>query len=80
MASAYSDTQWSELITGAKQEIRLLDAKNLTSSVEGLESSIASYIDHTQLRLDATEDQIRQLCSEARKEKFAVSVSLHSPR
>ena len=33
--------------------------------------NIAHYIDHTLLKLDATEDQIRQLCAEAAKYGFA---------
>jgi deoxyribose-phosphate aldolase len=34
-------------------------------------NNIASYIDHTQLRPEATDEQIKQLCNEARTYKFA---------
>lgn len=35
-------------------------------------SDVAKYIDHTNLKLDATETDISNLCGEARKYGFAV--------
>ncbi len=48
-------------------------ATRLTSSLGGIpeDPSIASMIDHTLLKPDATHDQIAQLCYEARKYEFA---------
>lgn len=45
--------------------------KGLVSSLT-LES-LAKTVDHTLLKLDATEAQIDALCEEAKKDKFAVS-------
>jgi hypothetical protein len=36
--------------------------------------AVAKYIDHTLLKLDATEDQIHKLCEEAKQEQFAVRI------
>jgi deoxyribose-phosphate aldolase len=41
------------------------------SGLDGYDMSIASYIDHTILKADATEDEIKTLCEEARNYKFA---------
>ena len=48
-------------------------ASRLTSSLGGIpeDLSIARLIDHTLLKPDATQDQIAQLCFEARKYEFA---------
>jgi deoxyribose-phosphate aldolase len=47
-------------------------AERLTSTVGVIpDKSLASYIDHTLLKPDATPDQIAQLCFEARKHGFA---------
>ena len=38
----------------------------------------AKYIDHTLLKLDATEEQIDQLCEEAKKYNFKVDVPVRN--
>ncbi|MFW9991096.1 MAG: deoxyribose-phosphate aldolase [Candidatus Odinarchaeota archaeon] len=39
--------------------------------VTGFDTNLAQYIDHTLLKPDATEEQIRKLCEEAKQYKFA---------
>ena len=41
------------------------------SGINGYDMNLTKYIDHTNLRADATEDEIRTLCEEARKFSFA---------
>lgn len=54
-------------------EVVSAGASRLTSSLGSIpeDPHIAKLIDHTLLKQDATEDQIAQLCYEARKYKFA---------
>ncbi len=55
------------------QRVMKAGAARITSSVGALphDAGLASYIDHTLLKPDATDDQIAQLCYEARKYNFA---------
>lgn len=39
--------------------------------VKTKQQSIASYIDHTLLKPDSTQDQVKQICYEAKQQKFA---------
>jgi deoxyribose-phosphate aldolase len=55
------------------QEVVNAGASRLTSTLGNVDvgPGIAQYIDHTLLKPDATQDQIAQLCYEARKHGFA---------
>jgi deoxyribose-phosphate aldolase len=55
------------------QEVVNAGASRLTSTLGNVEvgAEIAKMIDHTLLKPDATQDQIAQLCYEARKHRFA---------
>ncbi len=55
------------------QRVMNAGAARITSSVGTLphDADLAGYIDHTLLKPDATDDQIAQLCYEARKYNFA---------
>ena len=74
MASAYTDQEWSALAKEARIEINLPPKEPVQLAFEDPPQPISRYIDHTLLKLDATPEQIRQLCQEARGEKFAVSL------
>ena len=49
-------------------------ASRITSEtgINGYDMNLAQFIDHTNLRADATEEEIKQLCEEAEKFNFAV--------
>ena len=55
------------------QEVVNAGASRLTSTLGNVDvgTGVAKYIDHTLLKPDATQDQIAQLCYEARKYNFA---------
>ena len=71
--------EWSQIIKTAQWDVKnsLQERQNLP--LHKLDGPIAKYIDHTQLKLDATESQIESLCDEARKADFAVSNHLKHP-
>jgi len=79
MSKPKDDLEWTQIIETAQRIVKnsLQERQNLPSYE--LHGPIAKYIDHTQLKLDATESQIDSLCTEARKAGFAVSTPLKNP-
>jgi hypothetical protein len=63
----YTDAEWDSLYKEAEDALSLFSHKTITPP-----STVAHYVDHTQLKLDATSDQIDELCLEARTYGFAV--------
>lgn len=68
-----TDADWQKLAdeTQSKLVIDEVAGKDLVSNLTL--DSLAKTVDHTLLKLDATEAQIDALCEEAKKDKFAVS-------
>ena len=68
----WTDQEWAEAIAKRAAEV---DNNNSTtdycSDIPAV-SELAKYIDHTQLKPDATEQQIDQLCREAKEYGFKV--------
>ena len=75
MMAPYSQEQWLAIIDRAKQDLpsdRISYKAPNFGTVE-----FAKYIDHTLLKLDATEEQIDRLCDEARNYDFKVRNVYH---
>ena len=68
MAPPTSVEGWESLFCKVKDALQPID---LTKYPAPEPSAIAKTIDHTQLALSATEDQVDALCNEAREYKFA---------
>lgn len=78
-----TNEEWAQVISEAQQYIdqaKKADDPLLSSSksqddtnIKITEAELARTIDHTLLKLDATPDQITQLCKEAKYYNFAVS-------
>lgn len=64
---------WVSLIDAAEK--KLPETYEMYSAPEPGTVEFAKYIDHTLLKLDATEEQIDQLCREALDYNFKVSVT-----
>ena len=79
MSEPKDDLEWTQIIETVQRDVKksLQGRQNLP--LYKLDGPIAKYIDHTQLKLDATESQIDSLCAEARKADFAVSTHLKHP-
>ena len=73
MAEKYTDEQWSKLIADVEQDLQLSDERLPVPVFDS--KDFAKLIDHTVLKLDATESQIDTMCEEAKSEDFAVSLS-----
>jgi deoxyribose-phosphate aldolase len=71
--------KWIQIIETVQKDVKKLLQEHQTLPLYKLDGPIAKYIDHTQLKLDATESQIDSLCAEARKADFAVSTHLKHP-
>ncbi|PLN83236.1 deoxyribose-phosphate aldolase [Aspergillus taichungensis] len=67
MEPKQSDVAWAELITGLKASL----PDKLPVYPAPAPSAINRTVDHTQLALTATEQQIDELCAEALEHKFA---------
>jgi len=67
------DQQWVQSNPDGARQVVDAGADRLTTrlGVKNIAADMASKIDHTLLKPQATEDQIRQLCAEAREFKFA---------
>jgi deoxyribose-phosphate aldolase len=80
-----TDEEWASEITTffqqadtlAQADKPALDKKDL-DSLKADPKSIASYIDHTVLKLDATGTEIDKLCEEAQTFGFAVGIPMFS--
>ncbi|KAF2757471.1 deoxyribose-phosphate aldolase [Pseudovirgaria hyperparasitica] len=74
--SPFTDADWLLSIKAAAEHIKPSDDKITLNDVGP--KAIAKTIDHTLLKLDATEAQIRQLCVEAKEDDF-MSVCVRLP-
>lgn len=79
MSESKHDLDWTQIIETAQRDVKKLLQDRQNPPHCKLDGPIAKYIDHTQLKLDATESQIDSLCTEARKAGFAVSTHLKNP-
>jgi deoxyribose-phosphate aldolase len=73
-----SDQDWAGVVKKVLQELdkpREAAHPSNQSSVKTNSKTVAQYIDHTLLKTDATGPQIDQICEEALKYNFAVSLS-----
>ncbi|KAL9094042.1 MAG: hypothetical protein Q9165_003712 [Trypethelium subeluteriae] len=75
--STFSNDDWATYISGVGEGISTIEAtQNRSSDASATEhdailaDSINSFIDHTQLKTDATLAQINQLCEEAKEYSF----------
>ena len=68
----YMPEEWHTIIEQAQEDLPKLATSYDAPRLETVE--LAKYIDHTLLRLDATEEQIDHLCEEAKANDFKVSM------
>ena len=70
----FNDKEWAEHIEKVRDSVGSFEQKRVSDAKDTIETNIdvSSYIDHTQLKLDATAAQIDQLCQEARNANFKV--------
>ena len=79
MATNLSPDQWNSLLRRAQNDLEQLSAPPQDPKIPDLDArAVAGSIDHTLLKLDATREQINQLCAEARK--YAFKVRLYAAR
>ena len=64
------NTEWTALFKRTEENIKVSEQPCELPEISRVK--LAKHIDHTLLKLDATEAQIDELCSEARKYGFAV--------
>jgi deoxyribose-phosphate aldolase len=67
---SYSDADWAKLFSEIESSLVVTDQPHPVADPGSPE--FAKYIDHTLLKLDATEEQINQICDQAKAENFAV--------
>jgi deoxyribose-phosphate aldolase len=68
MTMGYTDEEWLAIIDQAEQDLPLTPPVYRAPHVGS--ETFAKTIDHTLLKLDATEEQIDVLCEEARRFNF----------
>jgi hypothetical protein len=73
-----SSPDWSSLFSSAQSSLLTLSPLLKSTSKPLPQTQLAAYIDHTLLKLDATEAQITTLCNEAKKHHFGVWTALKS--
>ena len=71
MTTEYTQAEWLEIFSRAKQELPTTPTVHHAPNAGS--PSFAKTIDHTLLKLDATERQVDLLCDEAIKNEFKVS-------
>ena len=70
----YTQEEWEAIIAEAERKLPKT-FKTYEAPKPGT-VEFAKYIDHTLLKLDATEEQIDQLCKEARQYEFKVGSTM----
>ena len=70
MTTPYTQQEWCDILKPALQDLPNVPLSYDPPRLGTIE--FAQCIDHTLLKLDATEEQIDQLCEEARINKFKV--------
>jgi deoxyribose-phosphate aldolase len=77
MSVPSTDAEWAELIVVIEKQVDLRTQNQTTSRVLPQDAhTLAQFVDHTLLKLDATESQIDTLCEEAAHHDFKVGLSL----
>ena len=76
MPTRFSQQEWAAVFDAVKEALPEVPEKR--SVPEPGSVQLARYIDHTLLKLDATEEQIDQLCREAIEHNFKVSAAMAS--
>lgn len=77
MSAPSTDAAWAKLIAEIEKEVDSRIRNAATSLTLPQDShALAQLIDHTLLKLDATESQIDALCREAAHHDFKVCLSL----
>ena len=69
----FSRQEWSAFIDAAEK--RIPEPSEKFDAPEIGTAQLAKYIDHTLLKLDATEEQVDQLCKEAKEYNFKVGLT-----
>jgi len=72
--SSRSNLKWQALVD---ETVRHIDVKEPSLTRRPDPDELASYIDHTLLKIGVTNDQIEKLCEEAKEHKFRVWILLH---
>lgn len=72
MTTRYTDEEWEKIFGEVEEEVGWEGGGR--KRWEGGLGDVVGTTDHTLLKLDATESQIEELCEEARREGFAVSL------
>lgn len=62
---------YKKILAEMKDKGGTLDGESLSAAFGNGSANLSSMIDHTLLKPDATEEQIKKLCKEARENKFA---------
>lgn len=70
MTNRYTQDEWLAIFSQAKGNLEVARAEYKAPNI-GTED-FAKSIDHTLLKLDATKEQVDQLCEEARRHNFKV--------
>ena len=73
MTTRFTHQEWLEIFKRAQQSIP--QGKSVYPTPGLATAEFAKYIDHTLLKLDATKEQIDQLCAEARTYDFKVGIN-----
>lgn len=76
MLTRFSQREWAAVIDAAQEA--LPGAPEKRSVPEPGTAQFARFIDHTLLKLDATDEHIDQLCQEAIEHNFKVSTAMAS--
>jgi deoxyribose-phosphate aldolase len=71
MTNRYTDEEWTSQIAEAQKAVPN-DSDDTHPTPITASSDLAQCIDHTLLNVDATEEQIDNLCSEAKEWNFKV--------
>ena len=74
MTNRYTQAEWSAIVTEAEKDIPSAFPE-YKAPILGT-SDFAQCIDHTLLKLDANQDQVDELCEEARRYHFRVRSQL----
>ena len=76
MPTRFSQQEWAAVFDAVKEALPEVPEKRRVPEPGTVQ--LARYIDHTLLKLDATEEQIDHLCQEAIEHNFKVSAAMAS--
>jgi deoxyribose-phosphate aldolase len=66
-----TDAEWASLVSSFEKSLTVDESRTYPAPAPG-SAEFNKTIDHTLLKLDATEEQFEKLLEEAKQEKFAV--------